>query len=73
MDEADGRPGPVALQPGHLDAYPDVPMNSLSRPVSRPQSPILFHQGLAAHFAATGPFFDLCNPKEKQYENVSGK
>jgi len=29
MDEADGRPGPVALQSGHLDAPKDAPKHSL--------------------------------------------
>ena len=73
MDEVDGRPGPVALQLGHLDASPDVPMNSLSLPLFRTRSATLFHQAPAAIISATDPFFDLCNPKEKQYENVSGK
>ena len=32
MDEADGRPGHVAPQSGHLNALPDVPAVSLSLP-----------------------------------------
>ena len=30
MDEEDGRPGPVALKSGHLDALPGVPAFTLS-------------------------------------------
>ena len=33
MDEVDGRPGPVALQFGHLDALKRVPPASLSLPL----------------------------------------
>ena len=33
MDEVDGRPGPVALQFGHLDALKRVPTASLSLPL----------------------------------------
>ena len=36
MDEVDGRPGPVALQFGHLDALKRVPMASLSLPMPQP-------------------------------------
>jgi hypothetical protein len=32
MDEADGKPGHVARQFGHLDALPDVPAFSLRLP-----------------------------------------
>jgi hypothetical protein len=40
MDEADGRPGHVALQSGHLNALPDVPEVALSH--SHPASKIAF-------------------------------
>ena len=41
MDEADGRPGHVALQFGHMDAFDDAPTPSLSLPLFTPQSPLI--------------------------------
>jgi hypothetical protein len=38
MDEADGRPGHVALQSGHLDAPADAPNPSLCLPHSLPKN-----------------------------------
>jgi hypothetical protein len=38
MDEADGRPGHVALQSGHLDAPVDAPNLSLCPPSFIPQN-----------------------------------
>jgi hypothetical protein len=45
MDEVDGRPGPVALQFGHLDALKRVPTASLSLPIPTPDKTTKFIYG----------------------------
>jgi len=66
MDEVDGRPGPVALQFGHLDALKRVPTASLSLPIPTPD------KTTNSSTESLAPP-QVANYKEKHYENVPGK
>jgi len=74
MDEVDGRPGPVALQFGHLDAPSDVPVVSLSLPSAnlltchpREAGANLLLLSINSHIGNPSPFTG------EHHENLPGK
>ncbi len=84
MDEVVGRPGPVALQFGHLDAPWDVPMVSLSLYHSIPKILIINNEKPSSAFLTIQIprlFSSADQPKAacptagggELHENVSGK
>ena len=68
MDEVDGRPGPVALQFGHLDAPMDVPMVSLCLPLPFDCPPHELPE-TSTYFPPSAHYIQ----KEKPNENLPGK
>ncbi len=72
MDEVDGKPGPVALQSGHLDALNRVPTASLSLPLKFTVIPSQVERpGFRPSRAQI--FANIRNTQEKHHENVPGK
>ena len=63
MDEADGRPGHVALQSGHLDALMDAPSIPCACAAHPPAAALADGANLEAYFASDTPILLLNSQK----------